>query len=221
MDMIALIKWGLNLFELLACITGFLYWNKIQRTYWKWFPVYLAIIVVTELAGKYLLYDLSRPDLNGNLYLYFGIPLQFLFFFWLFGQYYSRSGMKRLPLVGACCYVLCWILDIIYFNETSTTWWFRSFSYTVGNVILLLLIIGFFSRIIRSDEILQIKSNLMFWVCVGLLTFYLGTLPFFGLYNTLNEKHPHIFDVYWYIQIGLDYLMYLFFMAGFIWGKPR
>ena len=219
MDSIALLKWGLNLTELLACIAGFLHWKKLRTTYWKWFPFYLAIIFITELTAKYFLYGMNRPDLNGKLYLYFGIPVQFLFFFWLFKQYYQQTSIRNWPYIGAVCYVISWVIDLVCFTQSRL--WFMSFSYTIGNIILLLFILTFFIRTIRSDEILRIRQDIMFWTCLGLLTFYLGTLPFFGLYNTLNEKYPRIFDLYWYIQLGLDYLMYLFFMMAFICGKPK
>jgi hypothetical protein len=221
MNIIVAVKWGLNLLEILACLNGFLHWRKLRHSYWKWFPVYLAIIVVLELTGKFLLYGLNKPGLNTILYLFLGIPLQFLFFLWLFSMHYKMTELKNLPLVGAACYIVSGIIDFVYFSEGATIWWFMSFSYTIGNIFLLILIITFFARTIRSDQILYIKSNIMFWVCLGLLTFYLGTLPFFGLYNTLNQNYPKIFDIYWYIQMGLNYVMYILFTLGFIWGNPK
>jgi hypothetical protein len=100
-------------------------------------------------------------------------------------------------------------------------WWFSSFSYTIGNIILLGLILSCLYKIIKSDDILQFRASMMFWVCLGLLFFYLGSLPFFGLWNYLNNNHPAIFDNYWYIQMALNYLMYFTFSLGFIWHKPK
>src|SRR5215813_6505504 len=119
-------RWGLNLLELMACITGFFYWKKISKNYWRWFPVYLAVLFVTELAGKYVLYILKDKELNAQLYDYFGIPLQFLFFFWLFYKSADSSKQKRAAWIGGVFYVLCFLASETYFSryEILTTYLF-------------------------------------------------------------------------------------------------
>ncbi len=219
MDRDALIKYGLNFFELVACVTGFIYWKKIKHSYWKWFPIYLAIILITELTGKYILVVLHDRKLNANIYRFFGIPIQFLFFFWLFKQNLKPYKEKRWPLYGAAIYIISWVVDFVYISKMK--FGFQSFSYTMGNIILLVLLILFFVKFINSDEILEYKSSMMFWVCVGLLIFYLGTFPFYGLRNTLLQNYRGVYDVYWYINFILDYLMYILFAIAFIWGKPK
>ncbi|MEZ2445939.1 hypothetical protein AB6805_29695 [Chitinophaga sp. RCC_12] len=221
MDHSQFIRWGLNLVELLACVTGIVYWKKLRHSHWKWFPIYLAAIVIVELAGKYIREVRGDVALNSKLYLYFGIPLQFLFFYWLFRQYYkyNMARLKNWPLVAAAAYITSWIVDIAYLSEEKL--WFFSFSYTIGNIMLLILIIAFFARLAASEEVLQFRTNLMFWVCLGLLIFYMGTLPFYGLHNTLRTRYPAIFMVYWYIQFGLNYLMYISFILAMIWSKPK
>lgn len=219
MDNTSLIRWGLNALELLACITGCIYWKKIRHSYWKWFPVYLGVIVAIELSAKYIREVLNNVNLNSRIYLFLGIPLQFLFFFWLFWKYYRNSKAGRWPLAAAGLYIVCWITDIIAYSKEQVR--FFSFSYTAGNILLLILIITFFVRLVQTDEVLAFKSNMMFWVCLGLLLFYLGTFPFYGLRNTLRVNYPALFNVYWYIQFGLNYCMYISFILGFIWSRPK
>lgn len=219
MDIYSILRFGLNFFELLACVTGFIVWAKIRHTHWKWFPVYLAIIVLVEGTGKYIFYVIEDPALNVNVYRYFGLPVQFLFFCWLFRQYLKNYKEKNWPLFGAIIYIICWIGDFLYFNKQVFV--FQSFSYTSGNIVLLVLIILFFVKFMNSDEILKYRSSMMFWTCIGLLVFYLGSLPFYGLWNTLRSNYFDIFNTYWIIQISLNYLMYLCFTIAFIWGKPK
>ncbi len=219
MDHILLLKWALNFFELAACITGFLHWHKIKDSYWKWFPIYLGLIVLMEFTGKFILQVLEDPQLNIRYYKYLVIPFQFLFFFWLFRQYFNTKQASRNINIVCAIYIVCWVVDMVYVSKEK--WWFSSFSYTIGNIILLGLILSCLYKIIKSDDILQFRASMMFWVCLGLLFFYLGSLPFFGLWNYLNNNHPAIFDNYWYIQMALNYLMYFTFSLGFIWHKPK
>lgn len=217
MDSITLIQTGLYFLELSACVTGFVYWKKIRHTYWRWFPVYLGVIVMVELTAMYISMVVRDRQLNSDLYRFFGIPIQFLFFYLLFYKYLENTREKRWPLIATACYLVSWIADLIYFRKIG----FLSFSYTMGNTILLVLLFLFFIKFINSEEILKYRSSLMFWVCLGLLVFYLGTFPFFALRNTLYKSYKDVFYVYWYISFVLNYIMYILFAIAFIWGKPK
>ncbi|MGB8190776.1 MAG: hypothetical protein WCF67_02600 [Chitinophagaceae bacterium] len=214
----SIIRWGLNFFEILACVTGFVYWSKWRHSYWKWFPVYLAVIVLVELTGKYLWLN-ENIELNISLYKYFGIPVQFLFYFWLFNKYFRSYKENKWPAIGAAIYIISALVDVIYLNKEK--FWFSSFSYMVGNIILVVLIMIFLIRMTASGDLLEYKTNLMFWVCIGLLIFYLGTLPFYGLRNYLFAEYHEVFRKYWYIQFGFGYLMYISFVIGFVCSRQR
>jgi hypothetical protein len=209
----------LNLFELLACIAGFIYWKKIKKSYWKWLSVYLTVIAITELLAEYIGYQLGNEQLNADINFFFSIPLQFIFFFWLFYKWFESYKERKWPLAGAATYFISLMTELFYFSDKKL--WFLSFSYTTGNIVLLVLTLLFFYNFMRSDEILKYKQSMMFWVCLGLLFFYLGSLPFFGLWNTLAIEYPNLFNRYWIVQISLNCLMYLFFAIAFIWGKPK
>ena len=219
MDKYEGLRFLLNATELGAAITGFCNWKKLRPSYWKWFPVYLAVIALMELLAEYIGYVLENFTLNGKIYFLFGIFLQFNFFYWLFYKTFPHRKTKRLALLCMAVYFLCWLTDIFYFGDNG--FWFKSFSYTAGNVLLLLLILVFFTRLIKSDAILDYRRSMMFWVCCGLMIFYMGSLPFYGLWNTLAFQYPDVFNVYWIIQIIFDCLMYFFFILGFIWGKVK
>jgi hypothetical protein len=210
---------AVTLCELLAAVSGFVYWNKIRDSYWKWFPFFLLIIFITEVVAIYLSFGLKRNDLNVYLYGYFGIPLQFLFYCWLIAQYLKPYKERKWPLFGAAIYVASWIVDMAYLSAYKFV--FTSFSYTVGNVVLLVLIILFFVKFINSEDILKYKLSMMFWVCLGLLVFFLGTFPFYALRNTLYSDFRKVFYVYHDVNFVLVDIMYILFCIAFIWGKPR
>jgi hypothetical protein len=206
----------LNFFELAACITGFLFWNKIRDTYWKWFPVYLAIILLVELTAEYFSYVRDNVAVNDAIYWFFGIPVEYLFLYWLFYQY---AKPRKWPLLLAAIYVLAWILGLIYLSNLKLN--FDSFSVTIGNSLLLVSLFIFFIRFSNSNAILHYRSSMMFWVCLGLLIYYVGSLPFYGMRTTLWKDYRNIFYVYWYIQFFLNCCMYSLFMIAFIWGRPK
>ncbi len=219
MDKYLLLRLLLYLFELGALISGLVHWKKVKQTYWKWFVVYLLVIVLAELSAEYAGTVLKEVKLNIIINIYFSIPLQFIFIYWLFYQRSDPAKEKRWPLIGAGIYIISLLFESLYLKNNKLA--FSSISYLTGNVILLLLVFIFLFSFINSNEILYYKKSMMFWVCLGLLFFYLGTLPFFGLWNTLANNYPNVFNVYWMVEVSLNCLMYFLFSIAFIWGNPK
>lgn len=209
----------LNFFELAACVTGFIYWKKIRTTYWKWFPVYLGLIFLTEIVAELAIHRYNNELLNLSLYKFWGIPLQILFFCWLFGRSLKEFGQQHWAIAGALTYLVFFIIEIMFHIEI--TGWFLGLSYTVGIAVLLILFLVYFIYFSNSKGILQYRQSMMFWVSLGIILFYLITMPYWGLRNTLWEKNRTLFFAYMYLSIALDCCMYLCFAFAFIWGKPK
>lgn len=212
-----ILKVGQIFFELAAFATGALHFKKFGNSYWKFFIVYLGLLFCLDATGVYMTIVVKAD--NNWLYSKVIIPFEFLFFFWLLGKNFTGNLYRKLPFFFALMYAFSFVVDIIWLQKMKFT--FSSFSYCIGNICLLVLIILFFLKFIGSEDILNYKQNGMFWVCIGLLTFYMGSLPFYGLWNTLMNKYPKLFNNYWIFQIGMDYLMYIFFSISFIWTKPK
>jgi hypothetical protein len=208
---------GLYLFELLAFITGIIYWKKVRHTHWKWFVVYLGFIFILDSTGGFMFMVLKQN--NAWLYKWLIMPVSFLFFFWLYWKTFTHRKEKNWSVAASVIYGLSFIADTVWLSKIKFV--YSSFSYCTGNLLLLILIILFFLKFIGSDEILQYKRNMMFWVCIGLLVYYMISLPYFGLWNTLRTDYKLLFRRYWIVQMVLDYLMYIFFTTSFIWGRPK
>lgn len=208
----------LYLLELISCISGFIFWKKIKTSFWKWFPFYLAIIVIVELTADYFTYT-DNSAFRNSMYNNFSIPLEFLFFYWVY--YRCATGKKKKTLVILCTviYLIGFILDQVNFSKTN--YFFDSFSYSIGNLVLLVCIISFFFQLLNSNDILHYKTSMIFWVSLGVLIFYLGSLPFYGFYNLLYKKYHALFIFYTYIMFACNWIMYSLFTVAFVWGKPK
>jgi len=209
----------LRIFEFIACITGFIYWRKIKTSAFKWFPVYLGFIVISEYIGVSLHNTADNGMLNAAFFNYFEIPVEFLFFFALFYFTQTSGSYKKLIVLCACLYLLSWFLDMVVLKNIEGA--FHSFSCTTGNLLLLVVILRYFVFLVTSNNILYFWKDMLFWICTGLLVYYLGTFPYYGLRNTLALNYPNLFTTYSYIVYILDSLMYIMFTFSFIWGKPN
>jgi hypothetical protein len=208
----------LQLFEALACIVGFVFYKKLKPSYWRIFPFYLAFIVCAELTGHYFnVHDMVIA--NRMFFNYFEIPVEFIFFFWLFFQSFRSVKYKWLPMACIWTYLGSWVIDKIFLSNHPSQ--FSSFSYTVGNLLLLVLILSFFIMLVTSDAILTFRQNRLFWISLGLLIYYFVSFPFYGLNNTMAAASKDIILTYKYIVQLLDCMMYLMFIFSFIWGKSN
>lgn len=219
MDIYLQLRVGLNFCELLAAATGFIFWKSNSNTYWKWFPIYLAVVFITEVTGEMAGYYIGSAAFNYNLYTFFCIPMQFLFFLWLFWQYFKTYSYRIWLSIGMVLYISAFLIDTFFLAGHKFN--FFSFSYMAGNVVLVASTILFFFVFVRTDEILKYKSSKMFWVSLGLLIFYLLSLPLYGLWNTLAVNYPFLFNKYWIVTTFLNYLMYLLFTLSIIWTKVK
>ncbi len=200
---------------LLSCIIGFIYWESVKKSYWKFFPLYLLIVTTSEIARYLPIYGFKIESLHFLLINI--IPIEFLFFFWLF---YKNSQKKSHLFIGSAVYLIAFLIENIW-ADTMKSNYFSSFSYSIGNIILLFFILEYFYRLMNSDRILNFKKERMFWVALGLLVFFLGTFPYFGLYNLMLSKYFSLLVSYTWVEIFLNYAMYLLFAASFIWGKEN
>lgn len=202
--------------EILAFVVSIKYWRSSKEH--QYFSAYLLLVCVVETAGK-LAYESGDKKLNHFLFDYFMIPIEFLFFYRLYYKNGRATKLKSVPFFLMSLYLIGLVVDILFLEKRHFA--FYSFSYTLGNFFLLLLILNYFYSVIRSEQILHFKSDRLFWVSIGLLIFYLGSFPFYGLRNFLWDNDKNIFTRYWCLVTSFNCIMYLFFVLSFLWGKPK
>ncbi len=204
----------LPFFIFLVAVIGLLKWDDVKKTYWKYFILYLLIIAL----GEYIRFFELKISTIQTILIQLTVPIEFLFFFWLF----YKNSQKKLPIVigGAIIYTIAFLTET-FLVDTMKSNYFMSLSYSIGNVILLIFILQYFYKLIYSDRILNFYQERMFWVSLGLLVFFLGTLPYFGLYNLMLTKYFNLLVIYTWLEIFLNYAMYLLFAASFIWGEKQ
>lgn len=202
--------------EIISFLSGIFFWKRIKEIPSRLFVIYLGIIISSELISAMLeYYEIKHQD----LYTFFVIPLEFLFFHWLYYQFSTIKERHRIIVCGVI-YIIAFFIERVFLNDPQK-YSFSSFSYTIGNCVLLFIIFQYFIRLVNSDRILYFYHERLFWISCGLLLFYLGTSPYYGLNNYLYNSYPNIFWTYTYVMYFLNCSMYLLFAASFIWGKEN
>lgn len=199
--------------EFIAALVGIIFFFKLKHSYWKWFSVYLVLIFLQEFFWYER--DTFSVITTSQYYAYFGIPIQFVFLYWL----YALKSLKKPKLFVICMVVyIIPLLFKIYFEETDLVY---SFNINIGTAILIILMILEFIKQIRNDNILVFMKNKMFYINLGVIIFYAGTYPFLVFQTELYEEHIDLWKVYYIYFLIANCLLYLLFTASFIWGKQK
>ncbi|WP_298305395.1 hypothetical protein [Flavobacterium sp.] len=203
----------LHLCEFIALVAGIIKFKSLKNSYWKWFVFYLAYIFVYEIISYIAKAEFKSKI--GYFQSYIHIPIEYLFLFWLFAV---KSLQKRVLFYWfSVLFFLSFVIDARLQQGDFTI---KSLNTTIGNLLLLILVMLEFNKQIKSDAILNFKENKMFYINIGVTLFYVGNMPFFGWYMTIYQYPSFWNGFYKYFMIS-NCIMYLLFAASFVWGKVK
>ncbi|WP_395052557.1 hypothetical protein [Flavobacterium sp.] len=200
--------------EIICAIISIFYFKKTNKTYWRWFVIYLIFIALAELFSKFGLNYI--PKLRRYYYNFFIIPVEFIFFYWL----YAKKSLKSDKLFYSSL-AIYFMFFILHFYSLDSIRMISSMTYTVGVFLLAIMVYLEFIKQIKSDEILNFTTNKMFYINIGVMFFYIGTLPFFALDKDMFFSDKELWSNYKTFFLFSVNIMYLLFSASFIWGKSK
>lgn len=202
----------LLILEVLTAVVAVFYYNSLKSSHWKWLVVYLVYISLQEL------YFFKNNSLLGlekqTYYTYFGIPLEYLFLFWLYAiQSLKKKGLFWLFSI----LVLATLIPVVYTNFSKVIY---SLKFTLGSFFLIILVLLEFNKQIAEDNILEFKKNKMFYINLGVLLFYVGCVPFMAFYSFFL-KEPSLWNTYYLYYVSSNCALYFLYLLSFICGKKN
>lgn len=193
--------------ELISAIIGTLNYKKFASKYTAYFLFFLWYIVLAETASIIL-----KNYGYSNTWIY--VIYTFLEFNILLLMYKSITKLKFTKKLILLFIVL---INIIYFIEVYKQGFTINTSITtvVGSIFLSIVLILYLKEFLYSDKILNYSRSLYFWITLGSLVYYLGTVPFQAMTNYLKNR-----DLI-YLQISLAVFAQVCVIIGFLWSKKE
>lgn len=209
---------AIKFFELFTGIVAFLNYRKLKGSFWQYLPFFLLVIFLMECVG-YFYTEIKDYKSNIILYKYVVTPFTFYFYVYIFKNLLSKKAQPFLVIGGLVFLLSLWAESTLL---TSYHTYFASLSLSISNLFILICVLIYYTELVNSDELIEFHRSFSFWFSTGILIFYLGCLPYFGLYNMLAEKHfKTIFIPYTWVFVALNYCMYLLFSIGLLWSKKK
>ncbi len=200
--------------ELITVITGTVYLYKYKHTVLKYFLMYLWYSVLTDFLGKW--YITHTEHTHNHIIYNFYYLITFCFLLLLYRKLVAYKNHKKWILYFTVLYFFSFFLNLFYQDYYTQI---QAIPFIIGAISLVISIVFYFQEVLNSNEVLNIFKNLIFWISVGLLIYYIGKIPARIVTNHWSEfKHYKIIYALTHI---LNIIMNLFFIIGFICSKEE
>ena len=137
-----------------------LYKNYKSNTYYKYFILYLLTIIIFDLLAHFIFVKDNITFFN--VYTFFEFNLFALIYYQLIKEKIRLVILKVLMITFNTVYFLSFYFDFYILYTIPLEGVFNS-----------IIVILFFVDLLNSDEILNYKKLLSFWISVSFLIFYL------------------------------------------------
>ena len=206
---------------LYAITVGVAIWRypKYFDTPLKFFPILLMYTFLNELFGS-IIYShddvsLVLGPLFYNNWIIFNIYniIFFLYFYYIYWSYLKDKRHKRMVVIGALIFMSISFFNIFFQDFTYEP---QLYAYIAGGLVLIMCVVLYAMQLQKFTGRWFSKHNLISWLGLGMLIFYVGYVPIKILrqYNAHFEllEAPWVRDVH----ITLILMMYGCFIVGFV-----
>jgi len=194
----------------ISIIVGLLNYRKFSHNkYLKYFIYFLIYTFFSEVVGAYLGRYLVVPN---NIVYNTWIIVNFLFFsFFILSRITSKKKRFFIKIL-VFIFITITLINVIFFGHYVKYLFLNNAIFAKFSVII--LTITYFMEMLESDEVLNIKNSLFFWIALGEFLYNLGFLPAFALFKFIT-----VFGMFQYIIFILNIIMHSCYITGFIMSK--
>ena len=218
-DIISFLKnYGFILLYGVALLISILRYPKFFDSVLKYFPIIIGYTFLTEILGDYIrknenfrIIFMDEHSVNNSVIFNLFDIVFYVYFFFVFWKTLKSKKHKNLVKYGsllflATCLINPFFQDFVLYPQI--------YAITVGSIVLILCILLYFKQLKENKNGLPNLNNLLFWVALGLLVFYLA-YPFLIIIGLSYSEIYTRFNVRLIHQL-LICVMYICFIIGFL-----
>lgn len=192
----------------LQLLAFFIAFFRLKKHKSEFMYLLTALLLLTFLNESIGLYHVSAKKTGGQIYhliyTFFQFNIIALMYFKLIKDKISQKVILFLTVLFSVSF------GVVFFKNLS-------FIYLIifGALNTSLYVFLYLRELLLSNEVLNYKRMLPFWVSVGFIAFYLPSIPFFSLIKHMKDRGL------FFILYVLIALMNLFIIYGLICSKKR
>ena len=143
-------------------------------------------------------------ELIGHItFLFFSLPNHWLynlwFFFWfmylasIYFQVLEREFVHVSIQVFYVAFIVFVIINSLFIQGVFKL---QTLTYVVGGIFIIYLAVAYFSTLFISSENEKITRDPFFWLSFALIIYFGSTVPFYGMFNYLQENFFEFTEFY-------------------------
>lgn len=202
-------------FEIIAFFFAVAFFIQNRNKICMYFIPFLFITVVVELVGHW--WNKSLEESIGKFAMYnVFTAFEFLFYAFLFFLNYKKDVFKKIALIFIPLYLIAVVINLSFFQGLNKT--FHSYTFLLGSFFIVAFCCCYFYESVLPDQIdQQLSKQPFFWICSGLLIFYLGSVIINALFQYLvsNDLQSEGKKIYNIINRSLNVILYSSFCISF------
>ncbi len=202
------------LFELISLLTAIFCYKDLKATKMVYFIPFLLLTVFVEFIG-YLSIFYNLGDKNYWIYNIFNI-IEFIFYAFLFYQNLKIPVLKKTVLYFIPLIILFSVYNYVFLQGLDR---FHTYTLLFGSFFMVFFCCCYFYEWVLPEQITQnLLKQPFFWICVGLLLFYLGSVIINALFEYLRSSDmlQEGKRIYKFINQTLNLVLYTSFSISFI-----
>jgi len=193
----------------LVCIYLFKY---LKDTLLKYFLPFLLITLTVELVGFWL----TKIGIKNYLLYNVFTTLEFIFYSFLFSKHLKTTLFKKLTIGFIPFYAMMVFLNLQFIQGYNS---FHTYTFLLGSFFIVLFCCLFFYESVLPEHLDHpLAKQPFFWVCTGLLLFYMGSVIINALFEYLRsyDLQQEGKRIYGIINQSLNVVLYSAFIYAFI-----
>lgn len=199
-------------FQLLSLVLAIFLYQRKRNNLLLYFIPFLFITVGVEFFGVWFSSKGVRNYLIYNIFT----TIEFLFYSLLFRQHFRKAGLKKMILVAMPVFLFFVLVNMMFFQGFNKT--FNTYTFLLGSFFIVIFCCCYFYESVLPDKIdQQLSRQPFFWICSGLLIFYLGSVIINALFEYLrnNDLQAEGIRIYAIINNCLNVILYSSFCISF------
>ena len=204
-------------FQILSFLVAIYYFIKTRGSSKRnkiplYFIPFLFITIIVEIIGGWYL---SKGVRNYWMYNVF-TTFEFLFYSYLFYLNFRKKVFQKIILLFIPFFIISISLNMLFIQGLNKT--FNTYTFLLGSFFIVIFCCCFFYESVLPDKIdQQLSMQPFFWICSGLLIFYLGSVIINALFEYLrnNDLQDEGIRIYGIINNSLNVILYSSFCIAF------
>ncbi|SDQ53674.1 hypothetical protein SAMN05216294_1595 [Flagellimonas zhangzhouensis] len=209
---------------LITWIVALYRYRRYFDTPLKYLPMIIIYTFFTELLGTFIKYSNDFQFFSDIRYSWHNVIIYnlyqlvfFLFFFEVYRKVLKNKKHQKWARYGSYLCSIAYIVNAIIFNPLHNG---MSNAHIIGSIILVFLIVIYFKEKKDEGRYPALKDNLMVWVSIALLMFYLP-FPLISLSYKIKDLDIGIRAILRPLLLTSIVLMYGTIIFGLIISKRR